>query len=226
MDEMALLQQIPLFAGMPGEDLGSLVGSLNRRTFDKGQIILHQGEPGDSLYIVVSGRVRIYTLSPEGHELCVNICDEGDFFGEMAILSGEPRSACAEAMQTTKVLVLHRQTFRDYLLAHPRAAIHTVETLSRRLRRTTENAESLVSLNVTQRIARQLLELIERYGLAQPDGVLIDLDLSQEAIATMVGTTRESANRALSAMRDQGILEVDRSRIRVLAPHRLQEMLF
>lgn len=226
MDEMALLKQIPLFADMPAEQLVSLVPSLDRRAYDKGQVILHQGDPGDSLFVVVSGRVRIYTLSPEGHELSVWICDEGDFFGEMALLSGEPRSANAEAMQPTEVLLLHRQAFRTFLLSNPQAAIHTIETLSRRLRSTTESAEGLMSLSVTQRVARRLLELSERYGVAQEDGLLIDLDLSQEAIATLAGTTRESANRALSALRDQGIVQVGRDGIRVIDPEKLQELLY
>jgi CRP/FNR family cyclic AMP-dependent transcriptional regulator len=225
MDEMALLQQIPLFADMPREQLRPLAGALDRRSYDKGQLILHQGDPGESLFVVASGRVRIYTLSPEGHELSVYICDAGDFFGEMALLTGEPRSACAEAMQPTEVLVLHRQAFQQYLLANPAAALHTIRALSRRLQHTTASAGSLVSLSVTQRIARVLLDLAERYGLPQQEGVLIDLDLSQEAIATLVGTTRESANRALAALREQGIVQVDRTCIRVLRPEALQDLL-
>jgi CRP-like cAMP-binding protein len=225
MDEIVLLQKIPLFADMPPEELRLLVPALQRCTFDKGQIILHQGEPGDSLFVVVSGRVRIYTLSQEGQELSVWICDEGDFFGEMALLNREPRSANAAAMQVTEVLVLQRQAFRDYLLANPSAAIHIIEMLSRRLRHTTEDAEGLMSLSVTQRIARKLLELVERYGVVEEGSVLIALDLSQEAIATLVGTTRESANRALSSLRDQGIVQLDRSCIRVLRPDKLEEML-
>jgi CRP/FNR family cyclic AMP-dependent transcriptional regulator len=226
MNERTLLKGIPLFAGMPGEQLQTLAGALKRRTYRRGAQILQQGEAGDSLFIVVAGRVRIYTLSPEGHELSVWICDEGDFFGEMALLNGEPRSASAEAMQATEVLVLQRQAFRDYLLANPAAAIHTIEVLSKRLRSTTEDAEGLLSLSVTQRIARKLLQLMERYGVPGEQGVLIDLNLSQEAMATLVGTTRESANRALSALRDQGIVHVGRDGIRVIDPEKLQELLY
>lgn len=224
MDKMALLGRIPLFADLAREQLEPLVGALEQRTYRKGQVILHEGEQGDSLFIILSGRVRIYTLSPEGHELSVWICDQGDFFGEMALLSGEPRSASAEAMQRTQVLVLHRHAFRSHLLSNPAAAIRIIETLSQRLRRTTESAEELVSLNVPQRIARKLLELAERYGVPQEDGVMIDLDLSQEAIASMVGTTRESANRALSRLRDQEIVEIDRVRIRVVSPEKLESL--
>lgn len=226
MDERTLLKGIPLFAGMPDEQLHTLAGALKRRTYRRGAQILHQGDPGDSLFIVVAGRVRIYTLSPEGHELSVWICDEGDFFGEMALLSGEPRSASAEAMQATQVLVLQRQAFRDYLLSNPAAAIHTIEVLSKRLRSTTEDAEGLMSLSVTQRIARKLLQLMDRYGVPDEQGVLIDLNLSQEAMATLVGTTRESANRALSALRDQGFVQVGRDGIRVIDPEKLEELLY
>ena len=225
MEEMALLKGIPLFADMSLEQLAPLVEMLERRTYRKGQVILRQGDEGDSLFVIVSGRVRIYTLSPEGHELSVMIGDPGDFFGEMAMLDGEPRSANAEAMQRTEVLLLQRRAFRHHLLAHPTAALHIIETLSQRLRRTTESAEELVSLNVPQRIARKLLELAERYGVDHGDGTLIDLDLSQEAIASLVGTTRESANRALSRWREQGIVQIERVRIRVLNPEKLEELL-
>lgn len=225
MNETALLQRIPLFANLQQEQLRSLTRALERRAYHKGEIILRQGDPGNSLYIIVSGRVRIFTLSPEGSELSVGIYDTGDFFGEMALLNREPRSASVEALQDTKVLVLHRGDFCSHLLSNPHAALHIIETLSQRLRYTTENAEELVFLNVRQRIARRLLELSERYGVSQENGVLIDLDLSQEAIASLVGTTRESANRALRSLREQGIVHVERVRIQVLCPEKLQELL-
>ncbi len=224
MDEMSFLQRIPLFSDLHREQLQPLARALEQRAYGKGDIILHQGAPGDSLYIIISGRVRIYTLTVDGHELSVGIYDQGDFFGEMALLSGGPRSAYVEALQPTQVLMLHQQAFRSHLLSNPLAAVHIIETLSQRLRRATKSAEALISLNVSQRIARRLLELVERYGVVQEEGVLIDLDLSQEAIASLVGTTRESANRALSSMREQGIVQVERVRIRVLCPDKLEEM--
>jgi CRP/FNR family cyclic AMP-dependent transcriptional regulator len=224
MDEVSRLQQIPLFAGLPPAQVRSLARTLGHRTYDKGQIILQQGDAGDSLFVVHSGRVRIYTSSPDGQELSVWICDAGDFFGEMALLTGELRSACAEAMQRTEVLILQRQAFLNHLLSNPAMAIRIIEVLSHRLRHTTENAERLMSRNVTQRIARKLLDLAGRYGTAQDGGVLIDLDLSQEAIATLAGTTRESANRALSRLRDQGLVQIDRVRIQVLDLDRLAEL--
>lgn len=225
MEEMALIKQIPLFTDLPQTQLSSLVGTLERRTYRKGQVILHQGDDGNSLFVIVTGRVRVYTISSDGHELTVWIYGEGDFFGEMALLNGEPRSASAKAMQKTEVLTLHRQAFRSHLLSNPSTAIHVIETLSQRLRTTTANAEELFSMNVTQRIARKLLELSKRYGVLQEDGVMIDLDLSQEAIASLAGTTRESANRALSQMRSEGILDVERVRIRVLRPDALESYL-
>jgi CRP/FNR family transcriptional regulator len=226
MEEIALLKQVPLFADMTGDQLQSLAGAMGRCRYDEGQVILRQGDKGHSLFVVISGRVRIYTLSPEGYELSVWICNEGAFLGEMSLLSGEPWSASAEAMQPTEVLELQRQAFRDFLLSNPQTAIHTIEMLGRRLRHTTESLEALVSLNTVERVSRQLLALLERYGGEQEKGLLIDLDLSQEAIASLVGTTREGANRALSSLRSEGILQVDRSRIRVLQPEKLKDLLY
>lgn len=225
IDEMALLQQIPLFADLSREHLAPLAATLRRQVYRKGQIILHQGEPGDSLFVVVSGQVRIFTLSPDGYELSVWICEPGDFFGEMALLTGEPRSASAEAMRRTEALILCRQTFHEQLLSNPQAALRIIESLSQRLRRTTESFEELASLSVPQRIASRLLDLAGRYGRPQENGILIDLDLSQEAVASLVGTTRESANRALSSMRDQGLVHVDRVRILLTDPEELKKLL-
>ncbi len=225
MDEMALIKQIPLFADLPQEQLRSLLGMLDRRSYRKGQVILREGDEGDSLFVIVSGRVRIYTFSADGHELSYGIFGDGDFFGEMALLTGDPRSANAEAMEWTEVLVLRRSAFREHLLCNPSTAIRVIETLSARLRETNASVEELISLNVTQRVARKLLDLADRYGVAGPEGVLIDLDLSQEAIASLVGTTRESTNRALSQMRSQGILDLERVRIRVLRPEALRSLL-
>jgi CRP/FNR family cyclic AMP-dependent transcriptional regulator len=224
MDEMALLQQIPLFTDLPKDQLTSLAKMLERRTYRKGQVILRQGEPGESLFVIVSGQVRIYTLSTEGHEVSVSICDPGDFFGEMALLSGQPRSANVEAMQRTEVLVLYRPAFRQYLLSNPQTAVRLIEVLSERLRRTNESVEELASLSVPQRIARRLMDLAERYGVEQESGVLIDLDLSQEAMASLTGTTRESANRALSQLRDKGIVQIDRVRILITRPQELEKL--
>lgn len=224
MDETTLLKQIPLFADLPPEHLTPLAAALERQSYRKGQVILRQGEPGDSLYVILSGQVRIYTLSPDGYEVSVWICSKGDFFGEMALLTNQPRSANVEAMRRTEALRLHRHAFRSHLLSNPQAAIRIIETLSERLRRTTESVEGLVALNVNQRIARKLLELAAHHGIRQADGILIDLDLSQEAMASLVGTTRESANRALSALREQGIVQIERVRILVTQPEALEKL--
>lgn len=222
--EMTLLQQIPLFADLPVEQLDALTRVLERRTYQKGDIILYQGDDGDSLFVIVSGKVRIYTLCPEGQEISVELFDRGDFFGEIALLLDMPRSANVEALERTEVLVLRRPAFRQHLLSNPPTALRIIEALSRRLRNTTESVEELTSLSVRQRIARKLVHLAGRYGIQQDSGVLIDLDLSQEAIASLVGTTRESANRALSHLREQGILQVDRVRILITRPDELHKL--
>lgn len=219
-----LLQQISLFSGMSSEQLASLAPMLKHRTYQKGETILYQGEHGDSMFVILSGKVRIYGLSPYGQEISFELCDGGEFFGEMALLLGTPRSANVEALQTTEVLVLHRQAFHHYLLANPPAAIQILETLSRRLRRTTESVGDLSALGVPQRLARQLVKLAERYGQEQTNGVLISLDLAQEAIASMIGTTRESANRALSRLRERDIVRIEEGRILITQPEKLARL--
>ncbi len=224
VNEMTLLKQIPLFSDLPSEHLSALAHALERRTFSKGQLIVRQGEPGKSLYVIISGQVRIYTISPDGHEVGVTIFDEGDFFGEIALLLNTPRIANVEAMQTTQVLVLHQQAFQQHLLSDPVTALRITEAIVERLRHTTESMEEMTSLSVRERMARRLVELAQRYGVAQDNGVLIDMDLSQEAMASMAGTTRESANRALSTLRDMGIVQIDRVRILITRLDELKQL--
>lgn len=215
MSRADLLRNVPLFAGLSDQELEALAESLGRRTFPRGMIIYHEGSPGDTLYIIESGQVRIFLLSDSGQEISVNIYGPGDVFGEMSLLDGLPRSAGVVAMERTVALTLHREDFLHHLEASPHMARGILEVLSRRLRYTTEYAESLALLDVYGRVAAKLLELAERYGV-QKEGIQIGLRLTQAELASWVGATRESVNKVLGTLRDQRLIEVQGQRITIL----------
>jgi CRP-like cAMP-binding protein len=223
----ALLRRIPLFANLPEAEIELLGTRLEPRRYRRGEIICRQGDPGDHLFIVESGQVRIYTLSAEGGEHSIDILTEGDFFGEMAILDGLPRSAYASALRASALVLLRRRDFLSHLQAYPQTATRILETISRRLRHTLEYTEELVSLDVRRRLIKKLLELADRLGRPEPggQGVRIDLELTQDTLASLAGTTRETVNRLLSDLREAAVVRADRGRIVIADPAELRRLL-
>jgi CRP-like cAMP-binding protein len=225
MDKIKLLAQIPAFASLTASHRSLLAASLGSQTFERGETIFHQGSLGSVLFIIISGQVRIYTISEVGQELSVTIFREGDFFGEMALLDGQPRSASATAMCPTTTLTLHRSAFLHTLGACPPIAVAILEALAGRLRLTTTNAGKLASNSAPQRVVHQLVELVERYGLAEGGHIRIDLHLTQDDLASLSGTTRETVNRVLAGLRSQGIIRTERASVSVLDVFRLKASL-
>jgi CRP/FNR family cyclic AMP-dependent transcriptional regulator len=215
MSKVTALRNVPFLAGLSEQELEALADSLEKRTFGKGMIIFHKDSPGRTLYIIESGKVRIFILSESGQEISVNIYGPADTFGELALLDGLPRSAGAVAVEQTVTFALHRDDFLRHLEAYPRMAQSVIEVLSTRLRYTTTYAESLAFLDVYGRVAARLLELAKRYGV-QKEGIEIELRLTQSELASWVGATRESVNKVLGNFRGQGLIEVEGKKITIL----------
>jgi CRP-like cAMP-binding protein len=220
-----LLRTVPLFAGLRPDALNGLAAQMRRRTFKRGTMIFHKDQAGDALYVIESGRVRIFLPTESGTELTVEVSGAGDVFGELSLLDGRPRSASAESLEDTTAFTLTREEFKAHLAATPQVAVALIELLSNRLRHVTEYAESLAYLDVHARLARTLLEMAERYGVER-DGIEIDFDLTQADLATMVGATRERVNRALAAFRSQGLLELRGRKIALLDRTRLRQRIY
>jgi CRP-like cAMP-binding protein len=224
-DVRDLLRRATLFGGLSDDAVTGLADHMRRRTFRRGTMIFHRDQAGDALYIVASGRVRLFVPAEGGEELTVDIAGPGEVFGELALLDGRPRSASAGAVEDTVTYTLDRETFKQALAAIPGLAAGVIELLSARLRHVTEYAESLAYMDVHGRLARALLELAERYGVAG-DGLEIDLDLTQTELATMVGATRERVNRALAVFRSQGLVELRGRKIVLHDPGRLKDRIY
>jgi CRP/FNR family transcriptional regulator len=224
-DPQALLRRVSLFAGLSDDSLAGLTQQLRRRAFRKDTMIFHKDQSGDALYVVESGRVRIFLPTAAGEELTVGVVGPGDVFGELAVLDGRPRSASAETLEDTVTFTISRDEFQKYLGQAPKLAVALVELLSSRLRHVTEYAESLAFLDVHARLARALLEIAERHGIRK-DGVEIDFDLTQADLATMIGATRERVNRALATFRTQGLIELRGRKIVLLDTDRLRQRIY
>jgi CRP-like cAMP-binding protein len=174
-----------------------------------GQLIFQKGDPGDSLAVVVSGRVRIGTVTPEGREAALNYVEPGQSFGEMALLDGKPRSADATALEPTELLTLKRRDVLAFLEGHPEVALRIIGVLCQRLRRTTQMVEDAGLRAMAPRIARALLRLAADHGRRVATGVRIELKLSQRELGAYVGLARENVNRQLSLWREAGLVRTE-----------------
>ena len=204
-----LLAEIPLFEGLSDADLAIIAQRVRQPRYKEGHTVFHRHDPGVALYIIISGKVKIHNETPDGADCIIAILSEGDFFGDLAVIDGEARSADATTLDATELLMLTRDDLHDILERYPRISLHLLVTLAGRLRRTTEVYQAYSSLDVNGRLALQLLRLSEQHGIVTPSGVRIDVRLTQTDLGGLVGASRESVNKVMGYFRRQGYLTVD-----------------
>jgi CRP/FNR family transcriptional regulator, cyclic AMP receptor protein len=212
--------------GLSAEAMTALAEGARKRSFRRGQAIVRKDDPGDSMFLILAGQVKIVRPSDDGEEVILGILNTGECFGELSLLDGEPRSATIEATEPTEVLAVDHEHFLAAVEANPRIAIEFLRLLAGRLRVADQAAADAVFLDVPARLAKRLLELAEDYGTHGPDGISIGLRLTQVDLAGMVGATRESVNKHLSAFRARGVLDVQRGRIIIRRPDELRRRIY
>ena len=211
------LARIPFFAGLEAGALERVAAGTRTRRFRRGEIIFHAGDPGDALFIIVSGEVKISLPSEEGDEAILATLGPGDVFGELALLDGAPRSATASALAATESVVLPRDRFRELVATEPAVRECLLASLAGELRRLTTHVEDLHFLDMTGRLAARLVRLAREGGPPSTDGsVRLRSSLTQAELASMVGCTRQSVNKLLGQFADDGLVRVDRDGIFVL----------
>jgi len=203
-----LLKKVPLFENVDDGELGSISQMLVEKSFTKDATIVAKDETGDAMYIIARGRVKVVMPGDGGREVILNILKAGDFFGEMALVEASQRSADVIAAEDTKVLVLKRDVFVDHVLKNPKVALNIMAELSRRLRRADELISDLALLDVGARISRIITEMGQRDGVDTEEGRLIRERPTQQDIASMIGTSRETVSRMLSDWQRAGLIEM------------------
>lgn len=199
------LTKVALFVGLERERLQALGAKLRKRSYRRGEVIFHEGDPGGQLFIIVSGRVRISIMGEDGQERDLALLDPGECFGEMSMLDGSDRSATATAMVPTETLILNREPFYEFVRGNPVAMEHLAGLLGRRLRDTDRLLGEVLFLNVSARVARQLVRLAGSWGPSGPQGNIV-LSIDQDQLARLVSASRESVNRALHWYQARGML--------------------
>jgi CRP-like cAMP-binding protein len=209
-----VLRSVPLFRQVSDADLAALAHSIREVKHPKGSLILTQGAAGEALFLIRSGQVKVTLGSEDGREVILSVLGAGSFFGEMALLDDEPRSAHVIAMEDTTMLQLRREDFRSRLKLAPELAIALLRELSRRLRRADDTIASLMLLDVNGRIAHLLLELAREEG-GEP-GSRITRRLTHASIGQMVGASRETVSRTMRNLVLRGVIGVSRREILLL----------
>lgn len=213
------LRGVPLLAKLSEADLRSLTAVGRERTYASGEAIVREGDPGDSLHLIVEGSVRITMLSPDGNERTIAVLEQHDCIGDLALLDGRPRSATAIATTTTRTLLILRDDFLPWIAAHPQAAIALLETLSLRLRRSNNALGEITFFDLPNRLARRLIELTGSLTYAQEVSLepgAVRLRITQDELASMLGVSRESINKQLNQFAHDGWIALGRGSVTVL----------
>jgi CRP-like cAMP-binding protein len=202
------LATVPLFSGIDRTELQRFADMTRERFYPRGSVILFENDPGDSLFVVRQGRVKVVLIGEDGREVILGVLGVSDHFGELSLIDDRPRSAHVIAMDDSHLLVLRREDFRKRVAAAPAVAWALLSELSRRLRRADEKIGGLVLLDVPGRIARLLLDLADESG-----GSTIEKRLTHQTIAQMIGASRETVSRAMKDFQDANWVTVERRRI-------------
>ncbi|MGF1475146.1 MAG: Crp/Fnr family transcriptional regulator [Geminicoccaceae bacterium] len=213
---LAAFQASEVFAAADPAALRELLAFGSFKSYRAGQAVFHRGDPGNSLFVVLSGRIKISNMSIEGREAVHNFLDPGQILGEIAILDGRERSADATCSQPSEVFVLQRRDVLPFFKKHPDVAISVIELLCTKLRRASEMAEDSIFLQLGPKVAKGLLRLAETYGEDVEDGIKIDFKLNQRELGGFVGAARENVNRQLKAWREEGLIENEDGYVTIL----------
>ncbi len=220
-----LIRDTPLLARLPEEDVRALASRGRVRSYPSGTVIFQEGGPGDSLYIVIEGSVRIVVNSAKGEEATVALLGPGECVGDLALLDGRPRSASAIAAEDSRALVVTRQEFTRWLTQRPSAAFALLETISLRVRRTDEALTDFAFLDLAHRLAKRLLDLANAQRDVQARGALTPgarIRTTQAELGSMLGVSRESVNKQLNVFAREGWITLGRGSVTLRDPEALR----
>ncbi|GAB3041127.1 Crp/Fnr family transcriptional regulator [Sediminivirga luteola] len=198
-----------LFAGIDDEAIKALVDLMTPLTLRRGTELFHEGDSGDELYLVLSGKVKLGRTAPDGRENLLSVLGPGEMFGELMLFDPGVRSATATAVSETELLTLKHPNLVTWLGDHPHASLNLLKALAQRLRKTNDTVGDLVFSDVPGRVAKALMDLADRFGRPAADGVLVAHELTQEELAQLVGASRETVNKALADFAARGWLRLE-----------------
>jgi CRP/FNR family transcriptional regulator, cyclic AMP receptor protein len=219
-----VLRRSPLFSALDEEASNSLLKSMVEISLGRGEALFHEGDPGDQLYVVIEGKIKLSRSSGDGRENLTGVLGPGEMFGELSLFDPGPRTSTATALTTTRLLALGHTELQPWLSTRPEVARSLLRAMARRLRRTNETLADLVFSDVPGRVAKALLDLSTRFGQPAGDegeGIKVSHDLTQEELAQLVGASRETVNKALADFAQRGWIKLEARAVVLLDTTRL-----
>lgn len=205
------LQNIPLFSGLSADELATVVAIANKRSYPKNTIIINEGDETDSLYLILSGKVKIVLSDEDGKEITISILEPNEYFGELSLIDEEPRSARVVSMEPCQFSIIHKSDFNQEMDNNPGLVRNLLKGMSKRLRMANKNIESLALMDVYGRVARTLLQ----FSVEEGDVRVIRERLTQKDIANMVGASREMVSRIFKDLTTGGYITIDSGMITI-----------
>lgn len=220
-DVADVLARSGIVQGVEPDAVTALSAQLKPVDFPKGHTIFVEGEPGDRLFIIVSGKVKIVRSAADGRENLLTVMGPSDMFGELAIFDPGPRTSSVTTITQVRAVSMDREALKTWIAGRPEIAEQLLRVLARRLRRTNDNLGDLIFTDVPGRVAKQLLQLVQRFGAQEGNALRVTHDLTQEEIAQLVGASRETVNKALADFSQRGWIRVEGKSVMILEPERL-----
>lgn len=211
----------PLFLALDTEAAAALRSSLKERSISKGETLFLEGEPGDTMFLVIEGKLKLGQTSKDGRESLLAVLGPGEMCGELSLFDPGPRTSTATALTDAIVLSLGQEQLKPWLSGRPELAAALLQALARRLRRTNEAMADLVFSDVPGRVAKALMDLGEKFGEVTAEGLLVSHDMTQEELAQLVGASRETVNKALADFSQRGWIRLESRQVLILDVERL-----
>ena len=217
-----VLKKAPLFAGLEDDAATALSSAMGKLYLNKGDVLFHEGDSEDRLYIVVSGKIKLGRTGSAGRENLLAVLGPGQMFGELSVFDPGPRSTTATAVTACELRTLEHDELIPWLTDRPEVAQGLLSQLAARLRRANDVVADLVFSDVPGRVAKQLLELAQRFGDKRDDGMHVHHDLTQEELAQLVGASRETVNKALADFAARGWIRLEPRSVTILDVERVE----
>jgi len=216
-----VVRKAPLFTALDDEAAQAVGETMSEVRLAKGDVLFHEGDGGDSLYVIAEGKIKLGTKAPDGRENLLSLLGPGEMFGELSLFDPGPRTSTATALTDVHLLALSHNHLEHWLTGRPEVAKHLLRALAQRLRRTNEVVGDLVFSDVPGRVAKALGDLAKRFGTSSSDGIYVAHDLTQEELAQLVGASRETVNKALADFASRGWLRLEARAVVILDEERL-----
>ena len=218
-----VLRRAPLFDALDDEGARVLRRQMSEVKLSRGEHLFMEGDDGDALYVVIEGKMKLTRAAADGRENLLSVVGPGEMFGELSLFDPRPRTSSASAVTDASLASLKHEALIPWLRERPDVSLHMLRQLARRLRRANDVNADLVFTDVPGRVAKNLLDLADRFGNQETDGLHVHHDLTQEELAQLVGASRETVNKALADFAARGWLQISARSVLILDPERLRK---